>query len=213
MRSGRQGCCRIIFPRLRPRPGGKTSSRDFPEGKALTDEAWIPEQNCSSSPPRPPGSSTTTSPPPSEFALRHLSRCSRGWFRVLNLFYGRLDVQLAPIELTKTLRSGISSIARAARPAFAATPRRAIRPAFPRFPAAPRFASTTSVGDGKIHQVRCRDLSLQCCLFPAFRLSGGVGCRREEKARFTNDNFSAGHWCRRRRYVKETDAPNTEAHV
>ncbi|UKZ71592.1 uncharacterized protein TrAtP1_012547 [Trichoderma atroviride] len=48
-------------------------------------------------------------------------------------------------------KSGISSLARAARPSFAA--RRALRPASLRFPSAIRLASTQSVGDGKIHQV------------------------------------------------------------
>ncbi|KAL6701185.1 P-loop containing nucleoside triphosphate hydrolase protein [Trichoderma pleuroticola] len=47
-------------------------------------------------------------------------------------------------------KSGVSSLARAARPSIAA--RRAIRPAFPRSPLV-RLASTQSVGDGKIHQV------------------------------------------------------------
>ncbi|RFU80868.1 atp synthase beta chain, mitochondrial precursor [Trichoderma arundinaceum] len=47
--------------------------------------------------------------------------------------------------------SGISSLARAARPSIAA--RRAIRPAALRSPLNIRLASTQSVGDGKIHQV------------------------------------------------------------
>ncbi|PHH50626.1 1,4-alpha-glucan-branching enzyme [Ceratocystis fimbriata CBS 114723] len=47
-------------------------------------------------------------------------------------------------------KSGISSFARAARPAFAAAPRRAVRTPFP---ALNRLASTASVGHGKIHQV------------------------------------------------------------
>jgi F-type H+-transporting ATPase subunit beta len=54
--------------------------------------------------------------------------------------------------LTKA-RSGISSFARAARPSFAAAaPRRALRPASLRFPIS-RFASTSTAGIGKIHQV------------------------------------------------------------
>ncbi|EEY17295.1 ATP synthase subunit beta [Verticillium alfalfae VaMs.102] len=51
-------------------------------------------------------------------------------------------------------KSGISSFARAARPSFAATASpRVIRPSTLRFPVASRFASTSSVGDGKIYQV------------------------------------------------------------
>ncbi|KAH7311750.1 ATP synthase beta chain [Stachybotrys elegans] len=50
-------------------------------------------------------------------------------------------------------KSGISSYARAARPFAACAPRRAIRPASIRFPISSRFASTSSVGGGKIHQV------------------------------------------------------------
>ncbi|KAK4082028.1 hypothetical protein PCL_04846 [Purpureocillium lilacinum] len=54
----------------------------------------------------------------------------------------------------KMFKSGISSFARAARPSFAAAAtRRAIKPASLRFPLNSRFASTASVGDGKIHQV------------------------------------------------------------
>lgn len=49
-------------------------------------------------------------------------------------------------------KSGISSFARAARPSFAAAPR-VIRPASLRVPITNRWASTTSVGAGKIHQV------------------------------------------------------------
>ncbi|KAM5382804.1 hypothetical protein ACJZ2D_002195 [Fusarium nematophilum] len=48
-------------------------------------------------------------------------------------------------------KSGISSFARAARPAV--LPRRALRPASFRLPISSRWASTTSVGTGKIHQV------------------------------------------------------------
>ncbi|CRK32414.1 hypothetical protein BN1708_016103 [Verticillium longisporum] len=54
----------------------------------------------------------------------------------------------------KMFKSGISSFARAARPSFAATASpRVIRPSILRFPVASRFASTSSVGDGKIYQV------------------------------------------------------------
>ncbi|GAB0139812.1 atp2, beta subunit of the F1 sector of mitochondrial F1F0 ATP synthase [Epichloe bromicola] len=60
---------------------------------------------------------------------------------------------ISSIELTCS-GSGISSFARAARPTFsAAASRRAIKPAALRFPLNSRFASSTSVGDGKIHQV------------------------------------------------------------
>ncbi|RFN46144.1 atp synthase subunit beta, mitochondrial, partial [Fusarium flagelliforme] len=48
-------------------------------------------------------------------------------------------------------KSGISSFARAARPAV--LPRRALRPSALRLPISSRWASTTSVGAGKIHQV------------------------------------------------------------
>ncbi|KAL6794810.1 P-loop containing nucleoside triphosphate hydrolase protein [Trichoderma sp. SZMC 28013] len=54
------------------------------------------------------------------------------------------------LSSAKMFKSGVSSLARAARPSIAA--RRAIRPAFPRSPLV-RLASTQSVGDGKIHQV------------------------------------------------------------
>ncbi|TWU75612.1 atp2, beta subunit of the F1 sector of mitochondrial F1F0 ATP synthase [Metarhizium rileyi] len=51
-------------------------------------------------------------------------------------------------------KSGISSFARAARPTFsAAASRRAIKPTALRFPLNSRFASSTSVGVGKVHQV------------------------------------------------------------
>lgn len=52
-------------------------------------------------------------------------------------------------------RSGISAFVRTARPSFAATTRRAVRPASLNFraPALSRFASTAGVGDGKIYQV------------------------------------------------------------
>ncbi|EAQ83851.1 ATP synthase beta chain, mitochondrial precursor [Chaetomium globosum CBS 148.51] len=52
-------------------------------------------------------------------------------------------------------KSGISAFARTARPSFAATTRRAVRPASLNFraPALSRFASTAGVGDGKIYQV------------------------------------------------------------
>ncbi|KAI2611122.1 ATP synthase beta chain mitochondrial precursor [Hypoxylon fragiforme] len=53
-------------------------------------------------------------------------------------------------------KSGLSSFARASRPAFAASTRRAVRPAAAsafKFPITSRFASTTSAGDGKIYQV------------------------------------------------------------
>ncbi|XXG97248.1 high-affinity iron permease [Hypoxylon texense] len=51
-------------------------------------------------------------------------------------------------------KSGLSSFARASRPTFAASTRRAIRPtASARFPITSRYASTSSVGDGKIYQV------------------------------------------------------------
>ncbi|KAK4190278.1 alpha-glucan branching enzyme [Podospora australis] len=48
---------------------------------------------------------------------------------------------------------GISAFARAARPSFAAAPRRAVRPINLRTPALSRFASSAGVGDGKIYQV------------------------------------------------------------
>ncbi|KAG7407727.1 ATP synthase subunit beta [Fusarium oxysporum f. sp. rapae] len=48
-------------------------------------------------------------------------------------------------------KSGISSFARAARPAV--LPRRALRPSSLRLPISSRWASTASVGTGKIHQV------------------------------------------------------------
>ncbi|KAF5990099.1 ATP synthase subunit beta, mitochondrial [Fusarium bulbicola] len=48
-------------------------------------------------------------------------------------------------------KSGISSFARAARPAV--LPRRALRPSSLRLPISSRWASTASVGSGKIHQV------------------------------------------------------------
>ncbi|KAF4342439.1 ATP synthase subunit beta mitochondrial [Fusarium beomiforme] len=48
-------------------------------------------------------------------------------------------------------KSGISSFARAARPAV--LPRRALRPSSLRVPISSRWASTASVGTGKIHQV------------------------------------------------------------
>ncbi|RSM14131.1 ATP synthase subunit beta, mitochondrial [Fusarium ambrosium] len=48
-------------------------------------------------------------------------------------------------------KSGISSFARAARPAV--LPRRALRPASLRLPISSRWASTAGVGAGKIHQV------------------------------------------------------------
>ncbi|KAF5689450.1 ATP synthase subunit mitochondrial, partial [Fusarium globosum] len=48
-------------------------------------------------------------------------------------------------------KSGISSFARAARPAV--LPRRALRPSALRLPISSRWASTASVGTGKIHQV------------------------------------------------------------
>merc|ERR1712137_678525 len=51
----------------------------------------------------------------------------------------------------KMFKSGISSFARAARPAV--LPRRALRPASFRLPISSRWASTASVGSGKIHQV------------------------------------------------------------
>jgi hypothetical protein len=53
----------------------------------------------------------------------------------------------------KMFKSGISSIARAARPSFrAAAPLRAVKPTTYR-PLNSRFASTAGVGDGKIYQV------------------------------------------------------------
>ncbi|KAJ2897623.1 putative atp synthase subunit beta protein [Zalerion maritima] len=63
-----------------------------------------------------------------------------------------LQRQLDPIELTLALHSGISAFARrAARPAFAAIPRRVLRPSSLSFGA--RFASTQTASDGKIYQV------------------------------------------------------------
>ncbi|KAL2112071.1 hypothetical protein VUR80DRAFT_8646 [Thermomyces stellatus] len=50
-------------------------------------------------------------------------------------------------------KSGLASFARAGRPAFSAVPRRAIRPSALRSPINNRWASSASVGDGKIHQV------------------------------------------------------------
>ncbi|KAL1836779.1 hypothetical protein VTJ49DRAFT_4650 [Mycothermus thermophilus] len=52
-------------------------------------------------------------------------------------------------------KSGISAFARTARPSFAAATRRAVRPTSLnlRASALSRFASTSSVGDGKIYQV------------------------------------------------------------
>lgn len=76
-------------------------------------------------------------------------------------FYYLSSCQLGSIELIKIFLprpSGLSSFARAARPAFAAPTRRVLKPATSafRFPLSSRLASTSSVGDGKIYQVSLR---------------------------------------------------------
>ncbi|KAK0634782.1 alpha-glucan branching enzyme [Bombardia bombarda] len=57
------------------------------------------------------------------------------------------------LTIVKMFKSGISAFARAARPSFAATATRAVRPATLRVPALSRWASSAGVGDGKIYQV------------------------------------------------------------
>ncbi|KAK4214018.1 glycoside hydrolase superfamily [Rhypophila decipiens] len=88
------------------------------------------------------------------------SRTAISWagapFHSLNLSAGETGTcpgkQVAIVTMFK---SGISAFARAARPSFATTTRRAVRPANLNFraPALSRYASTAGVGDGKIYQV------------------------------------------------------------
>lgn len=98
-------------------------------------------------------SKRSPSPLPTSIAACHLSRCSRGSSHPFEVQLAASRRQLRPLQLTQSFRSGISSFARASRPAFQAASRRSFRPTTSRFPLGSRLASTQSVGDGKIYQV------------------------------------------------------------
>lgn len=99
--------------------------------------------------------------------------------------------------------SGISSFARAARPAFRATAPRTVKPAAFR-PLNSRWASTTGAGDGKIHQVSrrcpraCPHESPGCDGFPPAERSRGNLRHEKTLQELTTHHNTTGHRCRRR---------------